>query len=138
MKTLNGCDRPAYRKACGLRYFLALSAIASLPSASWALGVRVPNQDAEATARGNAFVATANNPSAIYYNPAGISQLEGLNAQFGVHAISINSEYRSPSGVQSETKFEIQGVPQAYYTYTAKDSAFSYGLGFYAPFGMGL
>jgi len=102
------------------------------------LGVRVPNQDAEATARGNAFVATANNPSAIYYNPAGISQLEGLNAQLGVHAISINSEYRSPSGVQAETKFELQGVPQAFYTFTPKDSALSYGFGIYAPFGLGL
>jgi long-chain fatty acid transport protein len=112
--------------------------LCSLPIGAFALGVRVPNQDAEATARGNAFVATANNPSAIYYNPAGISQLDGVNAQFGVHAISINSEYRSSSGAQAETKFEIQGVPQAFYTYTPKDSQLSYGLGIYAPFGLGL
>lgn len=108
------------------------------PASLLALGVRVPNNDAEATARGNAFVATANNPSAIYYNPAGITQLQGLNAQLGLHVISINSTYRSPSGAKAKSQFEIQPVPQAYYTYTAKDSPLSFGLGFYAPFGLGL
>ena len=36
-------------------------------------GLRLSDQDAFATARGEAFVATADNPSAIYYNPAGIT-----------------------------------------------------------------
>ena len=40
-------------------------------------GFGLPDQDAFATARGEAFVATADNPSAIYYNPAGITQLAG-------------------------------------------------------------
>ena len=49
-------------------------------------GFRLPDQDAFATARGEAFAATADNASAIYYNPAGISQLEGFNfrAEFTV------------------------------------------------------
>src|SRR3989442_15758387 len=55
--------------------FLALL-LASAASVC-ALGIRIPNQDAEANARGNAFVATADNASAIYYNPAGITQLKG-------------------------------------------------------------
>lgn len=42
---------------------------------SLGLGIRIADQDARATARGNAFAATADNPSAIYYNPAGITQL---------------------------------------------------------------
>src|SRR5262245_56879978 len=54
------------------------------PTPVFGIGFRIPNQDAEAIARGNAFVATADNPSAIYYNPAGITQLEGHNAQIGV------------------------------------------------------
>jgi len=47
------------------------------------LGSRIPNQDAAAIAARHAFVATADNPSAMYYNPAGISQLEGQNVQAG-------------------------------------------------------
>src|SRR5205085_7298167 len=56
---------------------------ALLPLAAFGLGSRIPNQDAAAIARGNAFVATADNPTAMYYNPAGISQLDGQNFQVG-------------------------------------------------------
>lgn len=40
---------------------------------AFANGFRLADQDAFATARGEAFVATADNPSAVYYNPAGIT-----------------------------------------------------------------
>jgi long-chain fatty acid transport protein len=102
------------------------------------LGFRVPNQDPAATARGNAFVATADNPSALYYNPAGISQLEGHNFQLGLHNISLNSEFNGPGGLEEETEFEIQSVPELYYTYKPKDSSLTYGVGLYVPFGLGL
>ena len=32
------------------------------------LGIRIADQDPKATARGNAFAATADRPSAVYYN----------------------------------------------------------------------
>src|SRR5882762_7574294 len=53
------------------------------PQCGFGVGIRIVNQDAEAMARGNAFAATANNPSALYYNPAGISQLHGTQVQIG-------------------------------------------------------
>lgn len=122
-----------------LSLWLALSVMLLIPANLLALGFRIPNQDAEATARGNAFVATADNPSALYYNPAGITQLEGLNAQFGAHLISVNSTFKSVTpGVESETEFEIQPVPQMYVTYSPKDSPLSFGLGMYAPYGLGI
>jgi long-chain fatty acid transport protein len=122
----------------GLLWVLALSLLVGSPATVLALGFRIPNLDAEATARGNAFTATADNPSAIYYNPAGISQLEGLNAQFGMHIISVNSTYQAPDGTQARTRWEAQPVPQFYAAYTPKESALSYGVGIYAPFGLGL
>src|SRR5688572_28550003 len=54
---------------------VAVALACSVPITSFALGIRIADQDARATARGNAFTATADNPSAIYYNPAGITQL---------------------------------------------------------------
>ncbi len=116
--------------------FLLLATL--IPLNSYPLGFRIPNQDAEATARGNAYVATADSPSAIYYNPAGITQIEGTLAQYGLHIISVNSDYHSPSGVEANSKFEIQPVPQFYATMTPKDSHFSFGFGVYAPFGLGI
>ena len=46
-------------------------------------GIAVPMQDATAAAQGDAFIAEANNPSALYYNPAGITQLTGTNVSGG-------------------------------------------------------
>ena len=102
------------------------------------VGFRLPNQDPEALARGNAFAATADNPSAIYYNPAGITQLEGQNLQFGLYSIVVNSRYRSPLGNTAETKLELQGAPQFYYTRSPQDKPYTLGLGMYAPYGLGL
>src|SRR5438874_12264697 len=79
------------------------------------LGFRIPNQDAEATARGNAFVATADNPSALYYNPAGITQIQGSEAQLGFHVIHVSSHFEGDAGTSSDLKFEVQSVPQFYY-----------------------
>jgi len=103
------------------------------------LGIRIPNQDAEAIARGNAFVATADNPSALYYNPAGITQLPGHNIHVGLlNYLGVISEYEAPNGSRAETDYEIVPVPQLHYVYTPTDFPLSFGLGVYAPYGLGL
>jgi long-chain fatty acid transport protein len=101
-----------------------------------AVAFRLPNQDPAAIARGNAFVATADNPSAIYYNPAGITQLEGNTASVGVYFVSAGVEYTSPGGATAETDGSFQPVPQLYFVHSPKDSDFSFGLGVYAPYGL--
>ncbi len=106
--------------------------------ALYGLGLRVPDQDPEAIARGNAFVATADNPSAIYYNPAGVSQLEGHQLRLGTYSIITQSRYTALSGFQQDTKEKLQTLPQVYYTYTPTNCHFSGGVGFYAPYGLGL
>lgn len=109
-----------------------------LPDRALAVGFRLPNQDPAGIARGNAFVATADNPSAIYYNPAGITQLEGQNFHAGLYLISAGTEYTSPTGAHAETDTAFQPVPQIYYVFSPKDSDFSFGLGVYAPYGLSL
>lgn len=102
-----------------------------------AVGLRLPNQDPEGIARGNAFAATADNPSAIYYNPAGISQLAGDQIQAGLYLISANTKYSSSTG-DAQTDAGLQAVPQLYYTHAFENTPFSAGLGIYAPYGLGM
>jgi long-chain fatty acid transport protein len=124
---------------CGVRLGLCFALLVLFPRSGLSLGSRIPNQDAEAIARGNAFAATADNPSAIYYNPAGITQLEGNNFQFGsLFYLNIYAEYQSPSGQSFDNKHEITPVPQVHYVFTPKDKPFSFGLGIYAPYGLGM
>lgn len=104
-----------------------------------ALGVRLPNQDPEAVGRGNAFVATADNPSAIYYNPAGITQLEGQNIQIGALAyLGIYAQYENPSGQTFDNDSEVIPVPQIHYVFSPEKLPLSFGLGIYAPFGLSM
>lgn len=104
----------------------------------FALGIKLTDQDAYATARGNAFVATADNPAAVYYNPAGITQLEGENVRLGGYGISITSKFTPPGGSSFENKDEIHVLPQFYYTFSPAKSAISLGLGAYSPYGLSI
>src|SRR5208282_4068763 len=93
------CRRPALARSILQSFRHALPVLAFWLWVAWvpkagALGVRVPNQDASAIARGNAFVATADDPSAIYYNPAGITQLDGQHVRAGVYGIYLNDHYK--------------------------------------------
>ncbi|MCL5097554.1 MAG: outer membrane protein transport protein [Candidatus Omnitrophica bacterium] len=115
---------------------LVLAIVSFWPSRVAGVGYRLPNQDPEAIARGNAFVATADNPSAIYYNPAGITQLQGQTAQAGLYLIQVGITYDSPSGEQVKNSSDIQPVPQLYYVYSLKDLPLSFGLGVYIPYGL--
>ena len=103
-------------------------------------GFRLPDQDAFATARGEAFVATADNPSAIYYNPAGIAQLDGNNLRAGVYGIYLYPSYSPTNGAPNSghtyhIENKLAAVPQFFYTYTPTNWLVSCGLGVYAPFG---
>jgi long-chain fatty acid transport protein len=119
--------------------------LAVLVSGVWAWsvsadGFRLASQDAFATARGEAFVATADNASAVYYNPAGITQLEGVNLRGGVYGIYLDPTFSPPSSAaNSGTTYHIErqwaAVPQFFSTYTPEDLAASFGLGVYSPYG---
>ncbi|HEX8372264.1 MAG TPA: outer membrane protein transport protein, partial [Chthoniobacterales bacterium] len=118
-----------------------VSFIALFPATSWSLGVRIADQNAEATARGNAFAATADNPSAIYYNPAGITQLDGTRALLGAYSITLKADVELESGDNrsfSSTNDEWQLVPQAFLTWKPPASPIAFGLGMYAPYGFAL
>lgn len=132
-------ERKSHSRANVLKILFPALALLICPAHSFALGFLVPNQDAAAIARGNAFAATADNPSAIFYNPAGISQLPGFQAQIGdLNYIGIDATYESPSGTRAGTKFENLTIPQIYLTYSPTNLPLSFGLGVYAPFGLGV
>src|ERR1035437_7861856 len=103
---------------------------------AWAGGFDLPDQDAFVIGRGMAFVATADNPAAIYYNPAGITQLKGNNLRFGIYAIDLGANYKSPNGASFDNQDTLHAIPQFYYTYTPDSFPLSFGLGVFAPFGL--
>jgi long-chain fatty acid transport protein len=74
-------------------------ALLTWPVVTWADGFRNPFHDAAAIGQGNAFRAQADNPSALFYNPAGMTQLPGIQHSFGVQLVSPNTTFTSPEGM---------------------------------------
>ncbi len=79
------------------KYPLAL-ALSLAPLVAFGNGLRLPSQDAFATGRGEAFVATADNPSAVYYNPAGLTQLTNTEMRAGIYGLYYDPTYQPPKG----------------------------------------
>jgi long-chain fatty acid transport protein len=101
-----------------------------------ATGFRLPDQDAFATARGEAFAATADNPSAIFYNPAGITQLTGQQFRGGIYGIKTDTDYTAPGGQEFDNRHDLHVIPQLFYTVKLESLPLALGLGVYSPYGL--
>lgn len=86
-----------------------------------------------------AYVANGNNASTVFYNPAGLAQLSGLNISFGSTFIAPRTTFRGPLPYSvSKTYLEKQTffVPNFYATYQL-DKNLTAAIGLYAPYGLG-
>jgi len=122
---------------------LAGLSFCGLPLMLFGNGMRLVSQDGFASARGEAFVATADNASAIYYNPAGITQIDGDSLRSGIYSLYLDPTFTPPNTAPNAGKtYHVNKpyafVPQTFYTHTAEDSSWSFGAGLYAPYGAGI
>jgi long-chain fatty acid transport protein len=105
-------------------------------------GIENASFSAESLAQGDAVTAQANEPAAISYNPAGITQLDGLQVQPNIHFLSILTSFKSrtPDTVPGEkSSATIVPVPTGYITLNPGDllgDRLSFGIGSDSPFGL--
>jgi long-chain fatty acid transport protein len=122
---------------------LAAFGLSLSPLVALGNGLALPSQDAFATARGEAFVATADNPSAVYYNPAGLAQLTGTQLRSGIYGLYYDPTYQPPKGANNagktyDIKRKFAAAPQFFFSSSLKAMPVSAGLGVYAPYGGGI
>ncbi|HSF41397.1 MAG TPA: outer membrane protein transport protein [Thermoanaerobaculia bacterium] len=86
-----------------------------------------------AMGQAGAFTARASEPSAVTYNPAAITRLEGLQAQAGLDFNNPDDEYRSSTGSFSANHI-IQFPPSLYATWKHGESPWALGIGLDSPF----
>ena len=72
------------------------------PSASHPDGFRNPFQSGAASAQGNAFAAQADDASAVFYNPAAMTQLQGVQLLGGVEFVNVDTHFENPAGETTE------------------------------------
>jgi len=99
-------------------------------------GFLVYHHDASAAGGGLAFTAQANNPSAVFYNPAGINQLKGTNISAGGTIIIPRTTFTSATtGEKTEMDHHTYFLPNFFVTHKINDK-FSAGFGVFCPFGL--
>ncbi len=122
-------------------------------SASMASGYHFGTQSVTSQSTANASSAEAADASTIFYNPAGISKLEGTHLSANVNLVAPNVEYRNAeatyfprlpntplnkvNGKSSGTITEsLVAVPHFYLSHQLSDD-WTFGLGIYVPFASG-
>jgi long-chain fatty acid transport protein len=121
---------------------LLLGLISTLPVnnaiAAGSGGFRIEVPDAEALGKGAAFVAQADNPASIYYNPAGMTQLKGkLNLSLGAAAIQPFTTYKDNSGNETDMRRQVFTIPNVFAVSNFGLKKFAFGIGETSNWGTG-
>ncbi|OGW97931.1 MAG: hypothetical protein A2Y04_00540 [Omnitrophica WOR_2 bacterium GWC2_45_7] len=101
-------------------------------------GIRVELPDAGALGKGTAFVGEANRPSAVYYNPAGLTQLKGKNhVSLGSSLLAPVASYTDFSGTESQMERQNFLIPHGYVVTDFGLERWVFGLGGTSSWGSG-
>jgi long-chain fatty acid transport protein len=117
----------------------SLACLLSIPA--FGSGFLIPEQGAKASGMAGAFVATADDPSAIFYNPAGIAQQREMAFFGGTTFINFTNEFvgdpNDPftSGVEAKYDRHLFNVPNVYGVIPIGNNL-TLGVGAFAAFGL--
>jgi long-chain fatty acid transport protein len=139
-----------HRKHFGMKskkYLLVLGLACLLcPSLGHAQALRFQPQGAVAAGQGNAFAAQADDASAIHYNPAGLSQVNGVQIVTGTTLLGGSIKTNSSTGIDSRGDFGGSvAFPPPSHSYVSANlgslgldglSNVTIGLGLTSPFGL--
>ncbi len=125
-----------------MRKYITAIAIFSLvffgfSSLSHGAGFLIYEHGAAAMAMGGAFVALANNPTAIFHNPAGIAFLEGTQISLGTTLITSNTSLELPNLATTEKTVSKWFYPSTFYISHKINDRIAAGFGFFTPYGLG-
>ena len=115
-------------------FSLVFFALSSLSSGA---GFLIYEHGAAAMAMGGAFVALANNPSAIFHNPAGIAFLEGTQISFGTTLITSNTSLELTNLATTVETVSQWFYPSNFYISHKMNDRVAVGFGFFNPYGLG-
>jgi len=100
-------------------------------------GYRNEVVDAEAAGKGYCFTAQADNPSAVYYNPAGLTQLKGSQVTVGYAYEAPRSSVDSKAtGDNVNMQKQVFYIPNVYFVTNLKGENLKFGFGANSPYGL--
>ncbi len=125
-----------------LKTLLVAGLILAQAGLAQAAGFNIYEAGARATALGGAFTASADDGSALFYNAAGLSFQSG--SSFNLNMMPVQPRFKfagattlNGDGPTAEAATKTYLVPGVYYT-NSNNSKIAFGIGAYAPFGLGV
>src|SRR5947207_7850751 len=120
---------------------LALATLLA-PAIAHAAGYSIYEQGAAAIGMAGAYVASASDATAQFYDPAALTRIAGNRLSFGTSWLTTRTSFAgvAPSpgfGVTEEMKNGSFFPPNAYWT-SHLGSRWAYGVGLNSPFGLGV
>lgn len=112
--------------------------MAVFSSTSFAAGFRLPEQDAAALGMASAFVGQADSPAAVWYNPAGMIQLDGTRISggtIGIYPVLTHENNTVNPGTTDVSERGVHLPIHLYATHRLNDSI-AFGVGVNNPFGL--
>jgi len=119
-----------------LKRFLFVIVIMSVVGLGFAGGIALSGVGTRAKGMGGAMRGLADDASAMYWNPAGISFLEESTLSVGIHYVDFNGEWEDETGTMNENADVLNLIPSAVYTKICPDKPWNFGFGVYIPFGL--
>lgn len=121
------------RGRVGMAVAVAL-VVGALPA--WGSGFSIYEQGAEASGRAGAWVASADDPAANWYNPAGLARMKGFGLQLGTNWITIGVDTTFKTAVGEASTIQNNEFPShLYYGHRVHDRV-AIGIGVNNPFGL--
>ncbi|MEW5905292.1 MAG: outer membrane protein transport protein [Elusimicrobiota bacterium] len=113
---------------------LAILIVAAMAANAGAAGFRQANQGAAANGMGNAFTAVANDASAVWYNPAAMTDLAGTNISLGGVFVAPVTEHKQGATLD-KPESKVHALPHFYATRRLNEK-WALGVGVNPPFGL--
>jgi len=125
--------------------WIAVLCVFLLPLVAFAGGFASNEQGAKASGMANAFAAQADDPTAVYFNPAGIVQLDGTQVTVGASPVIPGATFESNTnettwrhttvGQKTHLDDDPVWIPNAYLTQKISDRV-SFGFATFSNFGL--
>ena len=118
--------------------FLTVVFVLFLSTSAFGAGFALYEGSARGNVLGAGLTASADDPSAVFYNPAGITQLKGKQIMVGLTAITPMITVETPGAATVDNDFTRNWFfpPHAYYTQQINDQWWG-GIGLFSRFGLG-
>jgi long-chain fatty acid transport protein len=113
------------------------AAVLGLSSLAWAGGFEILDQSPTATGMCDAFAAKADDPSALFYNPAGIAMHPGGGAMVGTTVAFLNFSSKAPDGTVTDTNSGTFVIPHIYLASHLGTDKIAAGIALFPNFGAG-